>query len=472
MEPRRHHSKNGLSYSNLFNLELIRRRRRHGVESEAVANSSLRNDTDSNDEVDEEYENGISEEHYRAMLSDHVQKYRKVKSKESLSGLASSRIAMSGTKRSHGSKTRKFTGEPLVSAKGGTTSRKMEISPGYYEADLDVDYDGNNRYTLSMDSTYLDIGEGITYQIPPSYDKLMSSLNLPSIADIIVEENFLNGSLDLRSLAAMIATDRRFDMLNQGGLNEPQPQYESLQARLKAFSFGNSDKKFTLQVCDIGLDPFSIPEGAAGRIRRLIMSDSGTLQVYYVKVLEKGDTYEVKLKVSRSLRLMRSAAVRTRRLARDMLIFWKKVDKEQAELRKKEERDAAEALKREEELREAKRQQQRLNFLISQTELYSHFMGNKSSAQPAENLLVVEGEAKLPEEESLPLDSKSEDEEDPEEVELKKEAHRAAKQAVSQQKKITNEFDNACLRLRQVAETKDQANDSAGGSNDIDLLNP
>ena len=144
----------------------------------------------------------------------------------------------------------------------------------------------------------------------------------------------------------------------------------------------------------------------------------------------------------------------------------------QAELRKKEERDAAEALKREEELREAKRQQQRLNFLISQTELYSHFMGNKSSAQPVENLLVVEGEAKLPEEESLPLDSKSEDEEDPEEVELKKEAHRAAKQAVSQQKKITNEFDYACLKLRQVAETKDQANDSAGGSNDIDLLNP
>ncbi|CAD5162823.1 unnamed protein product [Musa acuminata subsp. malaccensis] len=584
MEPRRHHSKNGLSYSNLFNLEplmsfqvpqpddefhnyedssqdenrssqgqgvlfercngeispeLIRRRRRHGVESEAVANSSLRNDTDSNDEVDEEYENGISEEQYRAMLSDHVQKYRKVKSKESLSGLASSRIAMSGTKRSHGSKTRKFTGEPLVSAKGETTSRKMEISPGYYEADLDVDYDGGNRYTLSMDSTYLDIGEGITYQIPPTYDKLVASLNLPSIADIIVEENFLNGSLDLRSLAAMIATDRRFDTLNQGGLNEPQPQYESLQARLKALSFGNSDKKFTLQVCDIGLDPFSIPEGAAGRIRRLIMSDSGTLQVYYVKVLEKGDTYEiierslpkkqivkkdpseiekeeiekigkvwfnivrrdipkhhkiftnfhkkqltdakrfsetcqreVKLKVSRSLRLMRSAAVRTRRLARDMLIFWKKVDKEQAELRKKEERDAAEALKREEELREAKRQQQRLNFLISQTELYSHFMGNKSSAQPVENLLVVEGEAKLPEEESLPLDSKSEDEEDPEEVELKKEAHRAAKQAVSQQKKITNEFDYACLKLRQVAETKDQGNDSAGGSNDIDLLNP
>jgi DNA helicase INO80 len=58
----------------------------------------------------------------------------------------------------------------------------------------------------------------------------------------------------------------------------------------------------------------------------------------------------------------------------------------QADVRKKEEKEAAEALKREEELREARRQQQRLNFLLTQTELYSHFMQNKTagtgSSQP------------------------------------------------------------------------------------------
>lgn len=37
---------------------------------------------------------------------------------------------------------------------------------------------------------------------------------------------------------------------------------------------------------------------------------------------------QVKLKVSRSLKLMRGAAIRTRKLARDMLVFWKRVDKE------------------------------------------------------------------------------------------------------------------------------------------------
>ncbi|KAI5012415.1 hypothetical protein ZWY2020_024549 [Hordeum vulgare] len=34
-------------------------------------------------------------------------------------------------------------------------------------------------------------------------------------------------------------------------------------------------------------------KGSAGRIRRSIISESGSLQVHYVKVLEKGDTYEI-----------------------------------------------------------------------------------------------------------------------------------------------------------------------------------
>lgn len=38
--------------------------------------------------------------------------------------------------------------------------------------------------------------------------------------------------------------------------------------------------------------------------------------------------FQVKMKVSRSLKLMRGAGIRTRKLARDMLVFWKRVDKE------------------------------------------------------------------------------------------------------------------------------------------------
>jgi DNA helicase INO80 len=38
--------------------------------------------------------------------------------------------------------------------------------------------------------------------------------------------------------------------------------------------------------------------------------------------------FQVKMKVSRSLKIMKGAAIRTRKLARDMLLFWKRVDKE------------------------------------------------------------------------------------------------------------------------------------------------
>lgn len=138
----------------------------------------------------------------------------------------------------------------------------------------------------------LEIGEGITYKIPPVYDKLATMLNLPSLSDIHVDEFYLKGTLDLGSLAAMMGADKRFGNRNRAGMGEPLPQYESLQARMKAMSDYNSPHKFSLKVSDIGLNS-SIPEGAAGTIKRSILSEGGVLQVYYVKVLEKGDTYEV-----------------------------------------------------------------------------------------------------------------------------------------------------------------------------------
>lgn len=145
----------------------------------------------------------------------------------------------------------------------------------------------------------------------------------------------------------------------------------------------------------------------------------------------------------------------------------------QAEVRKREEREAAEALKREQELREAKRQQQRLNFLIQQTELYSHFMQNKSSSQPSEVLPV--GNDKPNDQELLLSSSEFEpgEEEDPEEAELKKEALKAAQNAVSKQKMLTNTFDTECSKLREAADTEAAMLDvSVAGSGNIDLHNP
>ncbi|KAJ1104389.1 hypothetical protein NDU88_001801 [Pleurodeles waltl] len=72
---------------------------------------------------------------------------------------------------------------------------------------------------------------------------------------------------------------------------------------------------------------------------------------------------------------------RARRLTKEMLLYWKKYDKVEKEHRKRAEKEALEQRKLDEEMREAKRQQRKLNFLITQTELYAHFMSRKRDTE-------------------------------------------------------------------------------------------
>ncbi|PIN02504.1 SNF2 family DNA-dependent ATPase [Handroanthus impetiginosus] len=481
----------------------------------------------------------ISEERYRAMLGDHIQKYKRRVNYSSQSP-ASTRTGAPAMRSSVILKDQKQTNdnrgglhkfESTSDFLNGSNSQKVG---NYQESDFGLQY-GAARPNL--EPAFLDIGDGITYRIPLPYEKLSSSLNFPSTSDIRVEEFYLKGTLDLGSLAAMMASDNRLQPRSRAGMGDPKPQYESLQAKLKAQQDNNSAENFCLKISEAALRSNGIPEGAAGRIRRSILSDGGILQVYYVKVLEKGDTYEiierslpkkpkvkkdpsviereemekiskywvniarkeipkhhrvftnfhrkqltdakrvsetcqreVKMKVSRSLKLMRGATIRTRKLARDMLVFWKRVEKEMAEVRKREEKEAAEALKREQELREAKRQQQRLNFLLSQTELYSHFMQNKTAQ--ASEALTLDDEQANDQEVLLSSSEAQPEEEDLEDAELRKEALRAAQDAVSKQKMITNAFDNECLKLR-LGDTEAFFPDaSATESSNIDLLHP
>lgn len=62
---------------------------------------------------------------------------------------------------------------------------------------------------------------------------------------------------------------------------------------------------------------------------------------------------------------------------REMQVFWKKNEREERDVRKREQKEAMDRMKMEEEKREGARQARKLEFLISQTELYSHFVGNK-----------------------------------------------------------------------------------------------
>ncbi|KAK6151316.1 hypothetical protein DH2020_013951 [Rehmannia glutinosa] len=480
-------SKRKYSYANLFNLEPLMNFQlpKQDEDFDYYGNSS------------QDESRGSRGEHVNGIMSERALKKKKRRSAgssdEEETGsyspyISEERAGTTVMKNSVGLKDQKLTNdsrgglhklESTSDFLNGSNSQKLG---NYPEADFGLQY-GAARPNL--EPAFLDIGDGITYRIPLPYEKLSSSLNLPSMSDIRVEEFYLKGTLDLGSLAAMMASDSRFQQRISSGMGDSKPQYESLQAKLKAQQANNCMENFCLKISEAALRSNGIPEGAAGGIRRSILSDGGILQVYYVKVLEKGDTYEiierglpkkpkvkkdpsvierkkwkrlVKMKVSRSLKLMRSAAIRTRRLARDMLVFWKRVDKEMAEVRKREEKEAAEALKREQELREAKRQQQRLNFLLSQTELYSHFMQNKSS-QPSE---LTVGEEKSIDQEMLLSSSEARlEEEDPEDAELRREALRAAHDAVSKQKMMTSAFDNECLKLRLASDAEAALQDAS-----------
>ncbi|CAA7060575.1 unnamed protein product [Microthlaspi erraticum] len=482
------------------------------------------------DDDDEPYNHHVTEEHYRSMLGEHVQKFK-------------SRSKESQPNHTH------LMGVPMPKSNVGSY-RGRKLGNDHHGRFYDMDTSdaipqrrGSHRDSditpkIAYEPSYLDIGDGVVYRIPPSYDKLVASLNLPSFSDIHVEEFYLKGTLDLRSLAELMATSKRSGARSHSGMGEPRAQYESLQARVKALSASNSIPNFSLKVSEAAMNSV-IPEGAAGTTARTILSEGGVLQVHYVKVLEKGDTYEivrrslpkkqkvkhdpaviekterdkirkawinivrreipkhhrifttfhrkqsidakrfadccqreVRTKVARSHKLPKSAPIRTRKISRDMLLFWKRYDKQMAEERKKQEKEAAEALKREQELREAKRQQQRLNFLIKQTELYSHFMQNKADSKPSEAFPIGD---ENPVDEELPEPSAAEpsEVEDPEDAEVREQALKAAQEAVSKQKKITDAFDTEYIKLRQTSEMEGPSNEiPVCGSSNIDLHNP
>ncbi|SCV70953.1 BQ2448_3715 [Microbotryum intermedium] len=92
---------------------------------------------------------------------------------------------------------------------------------------------------------------------------------------------------------------------------------------------------------------------------------------------------------------VKDVQVRAKRVVREMMLFMKGNEKRERESRKKAEKEALDKAKKEEELREAKRQARKLNFLITQTELYSHFIGNKIKTSEAEESEDTAGDTKI-----------------------------------------------------------------------------
>ncbi|CCD54345.1 similar to SNF2 family helicase/ATPase (Ino80) [Botrytis cinerea T4] len=75
---------------------------------------------------------------------------------------------------------------------------------------------------------------------------------------------------------------------------------------------------------------------------------------------------------------------RAKRVMREMMSFWKRNEREERDTRRAAEKQEIENAKKAEADREANRQKRKLNFLISQTELYSHFIGKKIKTDEVE----------------------------------------------------------------------------------------
>lgn len=94
-------------------------------------------------------------------------------------------------------------------------------------------------------------------------------------------------------------------------------------------------------------------------------------------------------KAMQSQKNMKETIWRAKRLTREMQVYWRRYDRVERETRRRMEKEAEEQRKMDVELMEAKRQQRKLNFLITQTELYAHFMSRKLGGGSTEEQLRI-----------------------------------------------------------------------------------
>eukprot|EP00051_Salpingoeca_urceolata_P020622 m.311871 g.311871 ORF g.311871 m.311871 type:complete len:1376 (-) comp19655_c0_seq3:43-4170(-) len=121
---------------------------------------------------------------------------------------------------------------------------------------------------------------------------------------------------------------------------------------------------------------------------------------------------------------------RCKRLMQEMSTFWRKADKLDREHRRKTAKERNEQRRLEEEKREAQRQHRKLNFLVTQTELYAHFMANKLDGVSEEDARQKRDEI-LSRLEQTPAPQTSEDPQDVDDDVLKQRALSQAHAAVA-----------------------------------------
>ncbi|GAA6051231.1 hypothetical protein JCM3770_005882 [Rhodotorula araucariae] len=127
-----------------------------------------------------------------------------------------------------------------------------------------------------------------------------------------------------------------------------------------------------------------------------VAQQTTTSRLFFCKRLSSIVAREAKRATTRT-KNAKDVQTRAKRVMRELMMFMKGNEKREREARRKAEKEALDKARKEEEVREAKRQARKLNFLITQTELYSHFVGSKVKTSEAEDSADTASEAKLAE---------------------------------------------------------------------------
>ncbi|KZT30521.1 hypothetical protein NEOLEDRAFT_1082564 [Neolentinus lepideus HHB14362 ss-1] len=155
---------------------------------------------------------------------------------------------------------------------------------------------------------------------------------------------------------------------------------------------------------------------------------------------------------TRTAKASKDVQAKSKRLMREMLVFWKKNEKEERDVRKREQKEAHDRARIEEERREAARQARKLEFLISQTELYSHFVGSKLKTAEVEG---DSGDPQAPAGANLVDDDgalKDIDFDDEDQTNLHRHARKNAQDAIALAKLKAREFDKQAALERKTNE--------------------
>ncbi|KAL6062519.1 putative DNA helicase ino80, variant 2 [Balamuthia mandrillaris] len=146
----------------------------------------------------------------------------------------------------------------------------------------------------------------------------------------------------------------------------------------------------------------------------------------------------------------REASQRAKKMAREVILYWRKYDKIEKEAQKKRAIEERKKRKEEEEMREAQRQKRKLNFLLTQTELYSYFVGKKTGAIEA---IGDEASAENISDVATPAADSLQNIQDVEDEQVVQEhAKQAAQLLLQRQREKTRAFDEDMQRRRAESE--------------------